>query len=291
MQRRIQHPGPAAAARHQAVPTALRAVALVLPAGATLQQAVTDGLAAHGAGSAVLALGEATLFPFAHVLPALSRTAEHAVYFSERFDADAPVRLETARVTAGLRDGLPSLHCHAQWRDAAGALHIGHLLPADVVLTTPLPATAWLLADAAYVGQADEETRFTLFQPQAQPQATATADAQPTSARALALRLAPNADVCTSLEAICRQHGITRATLRGGVGSTVGAAFDDGRQVLPFVTELLVRAGRVRPDAHGAPVAEVDISLVDHTGGLADGRLQRGANPVLVTFEVVLDPD
>jgi len=105
------------------------------------------------------------------------------------------------------------------------------------------------------------------------------------------LRIAPNEDVCGALEAVCRQHGIHHATVRGGVGSTVGALFDDGRRVEPFVTEVLIRAGRVRPDSRGAPVAEIDISLVDYTGGLADGRLARGGNPVLVTFELVLEPD
>ena len=37
--------------------------------------------------------------------------------------------------------------------------------------------------------------------------------------------------------------------------------------------------------------AEIDVSLVDYTGGLASGRLMRGANPVLVTFELVLQAD
>jgi hypothetical protein len=56
------------------------------------------------------------------------------------------------------------------------------------------------------------------------------------------------------------------------------------------VTETLVRAGRIVPGADGAPRAEIDVSLVDHTGGIADGRLARGRNPVLVTFELVLEP-
>ena len=108
---------------------------------------------------------------------------------------------------------------------------------------------------------------------------------------ALALRIAPNEDLCSALEAACRQHGISSARVRGGVGSTVGAVFDDGRRVEPFVTELLVRRGRVRPGADGQPVAEIDVSLVDHLGGMVDGRLERGANPVRVTFEGVLEPD
>ena len=283
--RHLQHPGPVAAARATVVPARLQPCTLSLPAGATLLQALAKALAAHGARSAVLQLGPATLFPFAWVMPALSRTAEHAVYFSERFAADAPVQLGTATVTVGERDGATSLHVHASWQDAQGRRHIGHLLPHEVVLRSPLIAQAWLLDGAGFVAQPDDETRFTLFQPVPQPPRS---DA---GAAALAVRVAPNEDLCHALEALCRQHGITHATVRGGVGSTVGAVFEDGRVVEPFVTELLVRQGRVAPGPDGAPVATLDISLVDHTGGLADGRLARGANPVLVTAELVLQPD
>jgi len=289
VQRRIAHPGPVAASRCSAVATSARRVELSLAAGRSLLLAVSEALADQGARSAVLQLGSGALFPFAHVLPAHSRNAAHAVYFSERFDAAAPVRLDMACVTVGERDGQTSLHCHASWHSADGRRHIGHVLPADAVLTEAISADAWLLDGAAFTAQADDETAFTLFKPVAVA-ATAAGDAAPRRP-ALAVRLAPNADVCSSLEALCRQHGIAAATVRGGVGSTVGAAFDDGRRVLPYITELLVRGGRVRPDAQGQPVAEIDVSLVDQTGGLAEGRLQRGANPVLVTFELVLEPD
>lgn len=295
--RQILHPGPVAAQRATVVPTALRPVRLTLPAGQSLLQAVARALAAHDAHSAVLWLEGGPLFPFAWVMPALARTPEHAVYFSERFDADAPVQLQGATVTVGLRDGAPSLHAHGDWCDAQGRRHVGHLLPQDVVLAEAMAAQAWLLDGAAFSAQADAETRFTLFQPMAAPtEPTEPAEVggtAPTASgrRALAVRLAPNVDLCSALEALCRDHGIHSATVRGGVGSTVGAVFDDGRVVAPFVTELLIRQGRIQRDAHGQPQALIDISLVDHLGGLADGRLARGANPVLVTCELVLEPD
>jgi len=47
---------------------------------------------------------------------------------------------------------------------------------------------------------------------------------------------------------------------------------------------------RMGQDPHGAPRAEIDVTLVDLTGQMAAGRLRRGANPVLVTFELVLLP-
>ena len=104
------------------------------------------------------------------------------------------------------------------------------------------------------------------------------------------VRLAPNVDVCLALERFCREHGITAATIEGGVGSTVGAVFDDGRIVEPFVTELLIRQGEIRLGDNGEPIARIEITMVDYLGGVSDGVLARGHNPVLVTFELVVQP-
>jgi hypothetical protein len=73
------------------------------------------------------------------------------------------------------------------------------------------------------------------------------------------------------------------------VGSTVGAVFDDGRVVEPFVTELLIRKGEIITDANGHLQAQLDVSMVDYKGGVSEGRLARGQNPVLVTFELALE--
>lgn len=285
--RRILHPGPVADERRTVVDTTVREQTLQLQPGRSLLAAVTEALAPTGAASAVLQLQPGTLLPFAYVMPALSKTSAHAVYFSDRFDADGAVQLETATVTVGQRDGQTSLHCHARWIDAQGERHCGHVLPHDAMLVSTMNATAWLLDGAAFQVTADDETAFSLFKPVARPAVGHGAGGR----AALAVRLAPNEDVCTALETLCRERGISHATVRGGVGSTVGALFDDGRRVEPFVTELLVRQGCVRPGTDGAPVAEIDVSLVDHHGGLADGRLARGANAVLVTFELVIEPD
>lgn len=282
--RAIQHPGPVGAQRVDAVPVALQRLGLLLEPGQTLLQALVAALPA-GTCSAVLTLESGALFPFAYVMPALSRTAEHAVYFSDRFDAAAPVQLHEASVTFGQRDGQPWLHCHARWTAADGTPHCGHLLPEDALLASPMAATAWVLAGAVFDVVPDAETRFTLFR----PQPVTPTDGVLTDA--LAVRLAPNEDVCAALESLCREQGWRSATVRGGVGSTVGAAFEDGRTVEPFVTEVLIQQGRVQPAADGALRAEIDVSLVDYTGGLASGRLMRGANPVLVTFELVLQAD
>jgi len=35
--------------------------------------------------------------------------------------------------------------------------------------------------------------------------------------------------------------------------------------------------------------ATLDVALVDYLGGIAEGRLMRGDNPVLMTMELVLE--
>lgn len=282
--RRITHPGPVDAQRVQAARTRLTHHVLTLAPGRPLLDALNAALEPLGAVSAVLRLHDGLLAPLAYVMPALSRDAEHAVYFSERFEAAAPAVLHEATVTWGPRDGRPWLHCHARWTDAHGQPHAGHLLPEAAVLAAPLTAEAWVVDDVHFTVVPDAETRFSLFCP------VPVADAPASAGRALAVRLAPNEDVCTALETLCRRHGIVQARVRGGVGSTVGAVFADGRVVEPFVTEVMVHEGRIGPGAGGMPLAELDIALVDYTGGLHQGRLARGTNPVLVTFELVLEP-
>ena len=103
------------------------------------------------------------------------------------------------------------------------------------------------------------------------------------------MRLRPNQDFAGSLEAFCRQRGIRQARLRGGVGSIIGARFIDGTSLVPFATELAVASGLIAPGASGALEAQLDIALVDYLGDLAEGRLVRGDNPVLMTMELVLE--
>jgi hypothetical protein len=95
--------------------------------------------------------------------------------------------------------------------------------------------------------------------------------------------------LANALEAFCRERGIISAKLHGGVGSTIGARFADGRIVEPFATELAVSSGVITPGPSGALEAQFDIALVDYLGGLAEGRLTRGDNPVLMTMELVLE--
>jgi len=331
--RSIQHPGQPSPQRVAAQQVELEPFSLELPAHMTLMQAVAQSMHGLKAHCATFRMSGGGFEPFSYVMPALAKTSAHAVYFSDTYRVEGAVRLETASVTFGQRDGKPWLHSHAIWIEASGRRHCGHLLPDDIQLNNPIHAHGVAVRGATFTVCPDGETNFNLFVPlksveplsphpdlhrqngsharaqalnlkqtqerrQVQPDPLldrrSTADInfaseQTRRSKGYALRVAPNIDICTALETFCRDRGITHAKIQGGVGSTVGAVFDDGRVVEPFVTELLIRNGEIVTNAAGQTQAQLDVSMVDYKGGVSEGRLARGQNPVLVTFELALE--
>jgi predicted DNA-binding protein with PD1-like motif len=282
--RQIRQPGPIASERIQWVEARGRAFSFRMESGVPLLDAAWRGFAAEGFASGVLRVRAGALGPFAYVMPALSKSDAHAAFYSDTFRPNGVTRLDTGTMTLGMRDGAPFFHCHALWRQADGRPGGGHILPEETVVAEAFDVDAFGLDGAVFVAEPDAETNFKLFG----PMFSATAGAQ-TSCRAFALRLRPNQDFASALESFCGERGITRARLHGGVGSTIGARFADGRSVEPFATELTVTSGVLAPGARGGTEAQLDVALVDYTGGLAEGRLMRGDNPVLMTMELVLE--
>lgn len=226
----------------------------------------------------MLHLSAGAFGPFAYVIPALSTTPEHAAFYSDVRTPAGTTRLDAARVTYGSRDGKPWLHCHAFWTEADGRRGGGHVIPDHSHIAEEITAEAWLLEGAAFITRHDPETNFMLLAP------------EPSHAGgdSIAIRLRPNQDLCASLEALCAARGIGAATIRGGVASIIGAVFDDGRQTESFATEIFIRHGTITQDANGQMLAAIDIALVNYLGELFEGRLLRGANPVLMTAELLL---
>ena len=282
--RHIDQPGPPAPERIQWVAARGRAFSFTLEAGLPLLEAARRGFAAGGFAGGVLRWTGGALGPFAYVMPALSRTAEHAAFYSDTFRPAGITRLKLAAMTFGERDGAPFFHCHALWRQADGRAGGGHILPEETVVAEPFAVEAFGIDGAVFAAEPDPETNFKLFGPIA-----SAATGIETTNRAFALRLRPNRDLAGALEAFCRERGIISARLHGGVGSTIGARFADGRIVEPFATELAVSSGVIVSGTGSALEAELDIALVDYEGGIAEGRLTRGDNPVLMTMELVLE--
>jgi predicted DNA-binding protein with PD1-like motif len=282
--RSIKQPGTPVAERIQWVEARGRAFAFTLQKDLPLLEAARRGFAAEGFAGGVLNFGSGVLGPFAYVMPALSKTSENAAFYSETYRPKGVTRTKLGSMTLGMRDGAPFFHCHGLWTEADGKASGGHMLPEATIVAEPFEVEAFGIDGAMFTAAADPETNFKLFGPVA-----AASTGVRATARAFALRLRPNQDFAGCLEDFCRAHGIARAKLHGGVGSTIGARFTHGDVTEPFATELAITAGAIAPGPSGALEAALDVALVDYTGGIAEGRLIRGDNPVLMTMELVLE--
>ena len=279
--RRVRQPGPAAAERIDSVEGVAERFEVDLPAGGNLIEAIRSSLERTSCTSAVLQLRGGGFSPFTYVMPALSMTPDHAAYYSELLSPPGLTRLEAGAVTFGLRDGGPFLHCHGIWIEANGRRLGGHVIPDASIIAQPIAATVFALDGIDFVARPDSETNFKIFGPLKKPRGALL------GRRCFALRLRPNQDICGALETFCRKNDIKTAALYGGVGSIIGAVFENGKIVEPFATEIFFKSAGIEGRG-GHPEASLDIGLVDYTGALAEGILRRGANPVLMTVELLL---
>lgn len=161
----------------------------------------------------------------------------------------------------------------------------GHILPEGTIVAEPFDVQAFGIAEAEFAAAHDPETNFKLFGPKLSDTRSRHGEV-----KAFAIRLCPNQDLATALERFCQSQGIASAVIHGGVGSIIGARFAGGERVEPFVTEMAIRSGEIIPDSQGDLNAKLDVVLVDHTGGTAEGVLVRADNPVLMTMELVVEP-
>ncbi len=279
--RTIRQPGPASAERCIAVPVASMPIEATLPAGTLLLDAL-HVLLAEGYDGACLTLTGGGLGPFAYVMPAESPDDDHAAFYGATFRPAGETRFGTGTVTVGFRDGKPFFHCHAVWTEADGRRGCGHVLPDETVIASPIQVRGGGIIGARFEVHPDRETGYSLLAP------VRTDRTQPPGARrAVALRLAPNQDITAALEQAGARAGFMRAEVAGGVGSTIGVHFDVAPPITGYATELLVRRGAICCDGAGSPT-EIDIVVVDLDGNIGEGRLVAADNPVLITFEGLL---
>lgn len=279
----IQQVGPAVLPRVSAVEGRGRAFSMTLKAGLQLVEATRLGFAQAGFASGTLNIGAMALGPLAYVMPALSKDGKNAAFYSDIFRPEGITRIECGALTFGLRDGAPFFHCHALWREASGKRNGGHLLPEEAVLAEDAVVQAFGIEGAGFEGNLDPEINFKVFGPVAAAKGQAK-----TERRAFAMRLHPNRCFHAALEDFAREKGLKSASVYGGVGSTIGALLEDGQEIENFATEVFITKGGIERDGAGNPVATLDVGLVDYTGAMAQGRLTRGANPVLMTFELIV---
>lgn len=274
--RTLVQPGPVAPVRIDARGGEAETLSFALAPGLTLHDAVAGPMAAAGFQGGTVEVRGGVLNPFRYVMPGPPDDQTHVAYFTVPRAPAGDTRLERANLTFGWAEGAPFLHCHAVWIEPDGARRGGHILPRETVLAAPAAAQAWGFRDVRVETGFDAETNFTLF-------GVAGADRD---GRAVAARVKPNLDITEAMEAMARARGWADATVRGSLGSLVGARFADGRVVPDLATEVLVRDGLVR-----GGVAMLDLAVVDMAGAVHEGRLARGQNAVLITFDLVVERD
>ena len=282
----LRHPGPVDPNRIDSFEGRSRSLHFTLTSGLSLLDAIAAPLEATGLKGAGVAFKNVRFKPFRYVLPAHSPDAEHVAYYSATHAPEEEIDIVYANLTYGRKDDGPFLHCHAMWRDQAGRMRGGHVLPFEAFVSAPGPAGAFGTDQVTMLSKFDPETNFTLFRPVAPAAAPARGESEP---RCVLARLKPNVDLIEGIEETCRQHNIRKATVRSGVGSIIGAEFDDGRMIHERPTEILVLSGHIAPDRDRQPRADLSIAVIDMKGSIHEGKPVRGRNPVLICFELALE--
>ncbi|HEU6443259.1 MAG TPA: DUF296 domain-containing protein [Microvirga sp.] len=279
--RTIIHPGPVAAQRLSAIagdPVTLR---FTLEPGATVDEAIAKGFSDAGCEGGFVMFDNGRFEPFRYVMPALSSDASHAAWYSATFEPVGTVLMRNGCAIVGRRDDRPFIHCHGLW-DTSEGRRMGHMLAPETRVAEPVAVTGIGLKGATFDSLEDPETNFRLFEP------ARVGDEDPSFLEnpVLLARVRPNQDISRAVEEICSAHGIEAADVYG-IGSLNEVRFADGRRVDSLATEVLIHEGRMERTS-GQPVARLDVAVVDVEGGIYEGQLTRGDNPVLVTFELVI---
>ena len=240
----------------------------------------------QGFAGGVLNMRGGALGPFAYVMPALSKTGDNAAFYSDTFRPAGVTRLKIGRDDAGrsatARRSFIATRCGPRPMAALTAAISCPRRPSSPSRSRwrrsgSTARSSWRSRIA--------ETNFKLFGPVPRDgDRCATPRAAPLRCGCGRTRILP-----ARWKRSAASAASVSARIHGGVGSTIGARFADGRCVEPFATELAIRSGIIASGPSGALEAELDIALVDYLGGLAEGRLMRGDNPVLMTMELVLE--
>lgn len=274
----VQQPGPVEPERHVVAQTNAIEVTIELKAGQTILSGLATEIERLGANSAYLLLQDATVQQLEFVMPAPSPDVEHTAWWSETHCLAEKGRIVEAGMVFGWRDNGPFIHCHGSWTYETGDLFAGHMLPDRCVLKDTATFSGWVFTNARFEGGFDPETNFTLFLP--------NATNKPIDANAALIRLRPNVEIGQELAKICEKLGWENVKIQG-IGSLIGASFDDGEILESYATEFLVRQGSIRLE-DSQHFSDIDVLIVGIGGEIMQGSLLRDENAVLMTCELVL---
>lgn len=276
----LRQPGPARAERWHAVAGNLQELAFDLEPGLTINAAIAGPLQAAGIKGATIELTGGALGPFTYVMPALSADPRYGAFYSDAHTPPERTAFERGAATFGERDNAPFIHCHGVWHEPDGSRRGGHVMPLETIVSEPIRAHAYGTADATFAVLPDAETNFSLFTP------TRVDRGDRQGSGVLLLKIQPNESLDGAIVAACRAHGIRSARIHG-IGSIIGARFTQGGGTDSIATELFLDRGVVRITPDGRGEVEIDITLVDVSGAIHEGRLAPD-NPVCITCELCL---
>ena len=181
-------------------------------------------------------------------------------------------------MTLGERDGAPFFHCHALWTR-------GRWRCCTAVTSCPRRPSS----PSRSRWRRSASTARCSWPSRIPRPISSCSDRWPARSRTPRRRAAPLRCGCgrtrispARWRASAGERGILRARIHGGVGSTIGARFADGRSVEPFATELAISAGAIAPGAGGdaARGARRRAGRLSrrHRRGPARARRQSGAD-------------
>ncbi|WP_231444402.1 DNA-binding protein [Brevibacterium zhoupengii] len=293
----VIHAGPRLSPRLVSVPTRHSEHLIDLVAGDDLFDSVTGLLKTLDVSGLMVEFVAGEFGRIDYVYPAYGPDAERPMSFTTEFHHAGPAVLCHASATVGAKGGEPFAHIHASWLTEEGLAEGGHLLPGTLVGPNGMRLRVFALADAQQLSEADPETGFFAFAPtalhtpaaeSAQGSVSMSESAQGSS-NAVISRVRPGELIDDAIVAICREAGFDSAEVRASLGSTTGAVFFDGTAPWPAV-EFTHLTGSVRGALGDDPRLRLDAEVVDVAGEVHAGQLVLGANPVAVTFELLVLP-
>ncbi|MEP2534319.1 hypothetical protein [Shimia sp.] len=250
-----------------------RAIEVTLEAGMPLEDAVAQALAPLELDSAWVEIVNAEVECLTYVIPAVAPDTTHVAWYSDTHSFDKG-RIDHLGMIVGRHGDASFLHGHGTWAPEGRAAAMGHILAPQTRLGTPVTARGIGLVGARFDRRADEETNFDLFHVD---QMTSTGGSY------AALRLLPNQDFATGLDAACAALGWQAARVHG-IGSVNTPRFEDGRVLESLPTEFLITDAIAGKNGPGPEIVVVGTDGTD----IRTGRLSRNENAVLVTAELVL---
>jgi hypothetical protein len=267
----IRHPGPETQLRMVSAMGEVSQHRVCMNAGQILLSAIAQLMDNADCDSGMIVLDGVDIGPFDYVMPSYSNDNQHAAWYSETHSCKA-ARLNNATAIVGRRDGAWWMHCHALW-DAENGVGMGHLLPDKVTLASDATVTLYAFNGGRFDVALDPETAFPIFH---------VSGEERSHGNALIAKINPHIDVYTAIEKLIGEAGFAHARIFG-IGSLVGARFDEGRPMDCPISEVLVS-----PGASWDGSLKLPVHCVDTDNKLFYGNILKGDGPVLITFELMI---